>query len=225
MSETQTVEILIVDDHEFTRLGLSSGIRRKSGFAIAGEAGNGEEAVQFVQENQPDVVLMDIGLPRMDGITATRKIKENYPDTKVIILSSRQIEDEINASIAAGADGYCLKDITTERLIQIIELVLEGGIWLDPYIARILAGSLTRQARDGRSGRHAYNTELTEREKEVLALIVEGKSNKEIGQALGITLPTTKAHVSSLIQKLAVDDRTQAAVKALQEGLVQPKET
>lgn len=214
---TLALTILIVDDHELTRLGLSSAIKKKSKFTISGEAVDGISAVSMVEQLTPDIVLMDIGMPKMDGITATRQIKERVPGCKVIILSSRHLEDEITASIAAGADGYCLKDIATERLIQVIELVSEGGIWLDPYIAKFLAGSLTSSI--SRS-RQVYNTELTEREKEVLTLIVEGKPNKEIAQLLGITLPTTKVHVSNLIQKLSVDDRTQAAVKAVQEGLV-----
>ncbi|MEB3287833.1 MAG: response regulator transcription factor [Vampirovibrionales bacterium] len=229
----KSLTVMIVEDHEFMRTGLSFSLKKKSPFDVIWEAADGLEALGQVEERQPDIVIMDIGMPRMDGITATQEIKSRYPAIKVIILSSRQNEDEIRGSISSGAEAYCLKDISVERLIQVIELVAEGGIWLDPGIAHVLSQALSSKAGSGmphgNSGighsRQAYNTSLTEREQDVLELIVQGKSNKEIALALGITLPTTKVHVSNIIQKLAVDDRTQAAVKALQSGLIQAERT
>ncbi len=241
MSAEAPIRLLIVDDYEFTRLGLRAAIVRKSQYVVAGEASNGKEAVDFVRAEQPNVVLMDIAMPEMDGITATEIIKTEFPDTKVVILSSRQNRDEVLASMAAGADAYCMKDITTERMFQMMETLIAGGVWLDPQIAKILSNTFTRPAglepletplpsRADSTNPYASvvskpathtGPDLTEREREVLGLIVDGKSNKEIGLLLGISVATTKGHVSNLIQKLSVDDRTQAAVKALKEGLIQ----
>src|SRR5690242_20394529 len=141
MSDTLSTEkmlnVLIAEDHEFTRIGLHSALKRKSNLQIIGEAENGEDAVAIAIEKNPDIILMDIGMPKLDGIKATQTIKEKCPEIKIIMLSSRQLEEEILSSISAGADAYCLKDITTERLIQVIYLVAEGGIWLDPYIAKV----------------------------------------------------------------------------------------
>ena len=217
------LSVIIVEDHEFMRTGLAFAVRKKSPFDLVGEAGDGIEALALVEEKHPDLVVMDIGMPRMDGVTAAQKIKEQYPGIKVIMLSSRQNEDEVRASISSGADAYCMKDISVEKLIQIMQLVADGGIWLDPAVASIMSQSLSQPADGGMPSRSSgQQSTLTEREYDVLGLIVQGKSNKEIAVALGITLPTTKVHVSNIIQKLAVDDRTQAAVKAIQNGMVQP---
>jgi DNA-binding NarL/FixJ family response regulator len=168
---------------------------------------------------------MDINMPILDGIEATRQIKAKLPQIKVIMLTSHDAGDEVYASLAAGADAYCLKDIKLERLIQVIEMVNEGALWLDPAIAQMVVKALPlnlpeRLKTPSSSNRNHYNLELTERESEVLGKIVEGKSNKEIADALFITIHTVKAHVANIISKLAVDDRTQAAVKALRDGLV-----
>lgn len=218
------MKILIAEDHEFTRTGLKYSLQSKSRFEVVAEAENGEQAVALVSQVQPDIVLMDIGMPIMDGIAATQKIKESFPGIKVVMLTSRQVKEEVYASLAAGADAYCMKDITTERLVHVIEMVAEGGIWLDPPIAQLLMHNLSVKPMEKEDrlpqARHAYNAELTEREMDVLALIVQGKSNRDIADALTITTHTVKVHVGNIIQKLAVDDRTQAAIKALQDGLV-----
>lgn len=216
------LSVIIVEDHEFMRTGLAFAVRKKSPFDLVGEAGDGIEALALVEEKQPNLVVMDIGMPRMDGVTAAQQIKEKYPEIKVIMLTSRQNEDEIRASITAGADAYCMKDISVEKLIQVMQLVADGGIWLDPAVASIVSQSLANSEQSSNYSASEHQSSLTDREKEVLKLIVQGKSNKEIAMALGITLPTTKVHVSNIIQKLAVDDRTQAAVKAIQNGMVQP---
>ncbi len=219
-------KILIAEDHELARYGLAMALEEKGLFEIAGEAENGSQALEMIQRNQPDIVLMDIGMPVMDGITATQRIKSQNPDIKIVMLTSRKEEEEVYASLAAGADAYCMKDIRIERLCQVLEMVLEGAMWIDPAIARLVmqaipANKPPEDAPAPRTTRKQYNTELTDREQEVLKLIVDGKSNKEIAQILEVTTHTAKAHVCNIIQKLAVDDRTQVAVKALKEGLVQ----
>lgn len=224
MTQTKP-RILIAEDHELARYGLSMALEEKGLFEIAGEAENGAQAVEAVERDRPDIVLMDIGMPVMDGITATQQVKTRFPEVRVVMLTSRKENEEVFASLAAGADAYCMKDIKIDRLCQVLEMVMEGAIWLDPAIARLvmqaMPGAGIPEAPRPTATRRQYNTELTEREREVLQLIVDGKSNKEIAQILDVTTHTAKAHVCNIIQKLAVDDRTQVAVKALKEGLVQ----
>jgi DNA-binding NarL/FixJ family response regulator len=211
-----------VDDQEVTRTGLSYGLQAKAKHLdIVGEAENGEQALTLVQEKKPHVVLMDIQMPVMDGITATRQIKAHSQEVKVIMLTSYSVEEEVYASLAGGADAYCLKDIKMELLLHVMGFVVDGGSWLDPAIARMVFNALPSKQQPGKETRKQYNTNLTEREMEVLELIVAGNSNKEIAQILGLSMHTVKTHVCNIIQKLAVDDRTQAAVKALQSGMIQ----
>jgi DNA-binding NarL/FixJ family response regulator len=221
---SEPIRVLIVDDHELTRNGLLFGFKTaQAPLDVVGQAGNGQEALQLAQKHQPDLVLMDISMPVMDGIDATRAVKAACPQIKVIILTSRHDENEIYAALAAGADAYTMKDVTTDRLLQIIEMVLDGGFWLDPAIAALVLDSLRlklpQTAKQG-PNRQSYRVLLTEREKEVLALIVDSKNNREIAEILKVSIHTAKAHVANIIQKLAVDDRTEAAVKALREGWV-----
>lgn len=232
---TDTLKILIVEDHELTRFGLSMALAQQERIEIVGEAENGKEGVALAQAHHPDIVLMDIGMPVMNGVEATRLIKEALPDTRVVMLTSIHNHEEVMAALAAGADAYCMKEIKIDRLFQVLEMVMEGALWLDPAIARMVmqnlpigAGTLidspVSAAPEGDGAQPAsrvrYNTELTSRELEVLKLIVDGKSNKEIALLLGVSDHTAKAHVANIIHKLAVDDRTQVAVKALREGLV-----
>ncbi|MBK8189467.1 MAG: response regulator transcription factor [Vampirovibrionales bacterium] len=230
------MKALIAEDHELVRYGLVMALEESPGVEIVGEAENGRDALRLTDDLQPDIILMDIGMPVMDGITATHLIKRKYPNIKIVMLTSHKDEEEVFASLAAGADAYCMKDIKVERLCQILAMVQEGAVWLDPAIASLVLAAIPsgRQAvaaadvarpsapASGAMGagapRKRYNADLTEREIEVLQLIVEGKSNKEIAQALEVTTHTAKAHVGNIIQKLAVDDRTQAAVKAIKEG-------
>jgi two-component system, NarL family, response regulator LiaR len=233
---TRPIRIVIVEDHELARYGLSMALSEKDGIEITGEAENGQEGVDLALKEKPDVILMDIGMPVMDGIAATQQIKAAWPESRVIMLTSIQNHEEVLASMAAGADAYCLKDIKIERLCQVIQMVLEGAIWLDPAIARMVMQTLPTgtepllsnhtdkpdaiEQAAGKKSRARYNAELTDRELEVLKLIVDGKSNKEIAKLLEVSAHTAKAHVGSIIQKLAVDDRTQVAVKALRDGLI-----
>lgn len=213
------IRVLVVEDHALTRLGLMHTLAGFPSLLLIGEADNGQEALKQVLLKQPDIVLMDIGLPIMDGITATRTIKTQYPQIRVIILTSHHKPQEIFGAFAAGADSYCAKDIRPERLAQAIELAYEGVSWLDPTIARTVLNCIPLVSPTETTTPEKPH-ELTGREYEVLILIVDGKSNKEIADSLGISLNTVKGHVACLIQKLSVSDRTQAAVKALREGLV-----
>jgi DNA-binding NarL/FixJ family response regulator len=217
------LKIAIAEDHELSRMGLVASLQQKSKHLIVGEAQSGDEIIAIVGKTQPDLILMDIGMPVLDGIEATLQIKQQFPNTKIIMLTSHTEGNEVYASLAAGADAYCLKDIKVERLIQVIEMVAEGAAWLDPAIAKLVLQSLPLNL-PGRvknpQPKQRFTVDLTEREMEVLEKIVEGKSNKEIAEDLFITIHTVKAHVCNVIQKLAVDDRTQAAVKALRDGLV-----
>ncbi len=224
---SSVIKLLIAEDHELVRYGLVIALDEKENMEVVAEAENGKEAIAMTSEKRPSVILMDIGMPVMDGITATQEIKKQYPEIKIIMLTSHKDHEEVMASLAAGADAYCMKDIKVNRLCQVIEMVIEGALWLDPAIARMvlcaIPGSSAQQegiSTTKGSKRKRYNTDLTEREMEVLELIVDGKSNKEIASTLNVTTHTAKAHVGNIIQKLAVDDRTQAAVKAIKEGFV-----
>lgn len=214
-------KIMLVEDHEFTRTGLRYSFSTYNTLEIIGEASNGLEAVSIAAEKKPNIILMDIGMPKMDGITASKEIKANNPKIKIIMLTSRQFTDEIFASLAAGADAYCMKDISIERLVQVVETVMAGGVWLDPNIAHIVASALPGSNQEKSASSTENNCiDLTEREYDVLKHIAQGKSNKDIADTLGLSIHTVKSHVRTLIQKLAVSDRTQMALKALQEGLI-----
>lgn len=226
------LKLLIVEDHELTRFGLSMALAQQENLEVVGEAENGKQGLELALSLRPDIVLMDIGMPLMNGIEATNKIKAANPEIKIIMLTSIHNHEEVMAAMAAGADAYCMKEIKIERMFQVIEMVIDGAIWLDPAIARlvmqnlpigslpVLSNASEERAESSKATRTRYNTELTERELEVLSLIVDGKSNKQIANLLNVSDHTAKAHVANIIHKLAVDDRTQVAVKALREGLV-----
>lgn len=220
------IKVLLVEDHTMTRMGLSLVLEKAEGVELIGEAEDGISGVQMAQELLPDVILMDIGLPNIDGIEATRRIKENHLDSKVLIFTSRDNEDDVFASFKAGADGYIMKGSTPEQTTSAIKAVSEGTAWIDPAIARLVLSSIQKNDKElvpsgeinYKAGKNTYG--LTEREMEVLALIVEGLSNPQIADRLVITRATAKAHVHSILQKLYVDDRTKAAIMAMKEGLV-----
>lgn len=219
----EKIKLLMVEDHKLLRVGLKAIFDEYPNLDVIGEAEDGETAVKMAKELRPDIVLMDIGLPVMDGIEATRRIKEFDPNIKVIVLTSHNDENEVMQAMSAGANAYAMKDIKTEYLIMVIQSVKDGAVWLDPAIAKIVMEknpSLLQEKPQSRATFKAEHANLTEREYEVLKLVVEGKSNSEIAQELNISEHTAKAHVCNIIQKLVVDDRTQAAVKAIKEGLV-----
>jgi DNA-binding NarL/FixJ family response regulator len=184
------------------------------------------EAVSLASANQPEVILMDIGLPEMDGIEATQKIKQLHPGIRIIMLTSKDNEQDVFASLAAGADAYCMKGISIDSLSSAIDAVKEGTAWLDPAVARMVLGrfqGVTNNdfiTNNGPNEQALEDCPLTSRELEVLRLIVDGLSNPEIAERLTITKATAKAHVHSILQKLCVDDRTQAAVLAMRQGYV-----
>ncbi len=217
------IKILLVEDHKLMRVGLKSLFEELSELEVTSEAQSGKEAVEKYKITHPDIVLMDIGLPDISGIEATKKILEINNNAKVIILTSHISEDEVIAALEAGACAYVLKDINIEVLKMIIKTVKEGAMWLDPQVVPILREKNCGVIPPRQMSRAMFKEQhanLTQREYEVLKLIVDGKSNNEIAQELTISEHTAKAHVCNIIQKLVVDDRTQAAVKALKEGLV-----
>jgi len=216
---SEKTKILMVEDHKLMRVGLKSIFQEYKDFEVIGEADNGIEAVKLAKELKPDVILMDIGIPDLDGIQATRKIKEFDKNVKVIILTSHSDATEVNNAINAGANAYALKDIKTEYLVMVLRSVKDGAVWFDPNVAHLVRNNNIQKS-NGRAQFKANHANLTEREYEVLKLIVDGKSNQEIATILNISEHTAKAHVCNIIQKMLVDDRTQVAVKAIKENLV-----
>jgi DNA-binding NarL/FixJ family response regulator len=219
-----TTRILLAEDHEITRIGLKILIEQIPGMQVIGEAADGVAAIKRTNELRPDVVLMDIGLPGIDGIEATRAIKKENTDTKVLVVTSHEEESTVFASFGAGADGYCSKDAPKERLAVAIQTVLDGRIWMDPRIASLVLTTFRRVstgAGDSQDQKPATKeSSLSDRETDVLRLVVDGLSNQEISERLSISPETVKTHMKHILDKLAVSDRTQAAVKALREGLL-----
>lgn len=217
------INILLVEDHKLMRVGLKSLFDEIEELEVVSEAQTGKEAVEKYKIVHPDIILMDIGLPDISGIEATKKILELNSRAKVIMLTSHISEQEVIDSLHAGACAYVMKDINIEVLRMIIKTVKEGAMWLDPQAVPILREKNCGVVPPRQMSRAMFKEQhanLTQREYEVLKLVVDGKSNNEIAQELTISEHTAKAHVCNIIQKLVVDDRTQAAVKALKEGLV-----
>ena len=223
MVTDMTIKILLVEDQKLMRIGIKSLFCDYPEMEIIAEAENGKEAIEKSKLNKPDIVLMDIGLPDINGIEATKQILENNNNIKVIVLTSHISEDEVNSSLQAGASAYVIKDIPTEFLMNIIRMINAGAMWLDPKIVPYIRDKncgIIPARQLSRSVFKERHSNLTQREYEVLKLIVDGQSNSDIAKTLTISEHTAKAHVCNIIQKLVVDDRTQAAVKALKEGLV-----
>ncbi|MEW5818672.1 MAG: response regulator transcription factor [Cyanobacteriota bacterium] len=213
------IKVLIVEDHSLTRVGLKFTLEKHEDLIVIGEAEDGAEAIEKTKELSPDVILMDLGMPNMNGIEATTEIKKSYPDSRVIILTSHDEEEEVLAAFTAGADAYCMKDIPPERLVQAIQSVNDGVVWLDPSIAEIVLSFVPRpEAKKNKIT--LEDLHLTPREVEVLKLIVDGHSNADIAYDLTVSMHTVKTHISNILSKLGVNDRTQAAVKAMRENLV-----
>lgn len=221
-----TTRVMIVEDHQMTLVGIKMLLEKQENIDVVGEATNGLEAVTLADTAQPDVILMDIGLPEMDGVEATQKIKAKHPGQRIIMLTSKDNERDVFAALSAGADAYCMKGISIEALAKAIEAVKEGTAWLDPAVARMVLGRFQGNMPnlDNPANKEDHtplqDCPLTAREMEVLKLIVDGLSNPEIAEKLTITKATAKAHVHSILQKLCVDDRTQAAVLAMRQGYV-----
>lgn len=211
--------ILIVEDHELTRFGLKTAFESCGFMEKIYEADSAEAALELVENNDIDLIIMDLGLPGMDGIEATKRIKGQNKDIKIVILTSHNDEQEVLNSLKAGANAYCSKEINPKRLTQVIQSVLDGAAWFDPAISHIVLQAATK-AQNYSTQKPEKNYGLTTRESQILKLITEGYSNIEIANELYVSINTTKAHVASILQKLEVDDRLQAALKALKERLV-----
>ncbi len=222
-SQTKDVRVIIVEDYKLTRVGLRYALNEIENINVIAEAQNAETGLEIIRKEQPDVVLMDLGLPGINGLEATSKVKEISPNTKVIILTSHDREEEVVASLGSGASAYCLKDIDPNTLSNVIKNVAKGACWIDSNVAHLALKLFPKpENTEILNSNHAMDAKarLTERESEVLKLLVQGKSNTEIAQELIVSVHTAKAHVCSILQKLCVDDRVQAAVKAIKEGLV-----
>lgn len=208
------IKTLIVEDDPMMQLGLEQSLMTYPHLEIVGQAEDGYLGVQAALKLKPDLVVMDIGLPRLDGIAATQQIKAALPETHVVMLTSHQTQTEIIAALSSGADAYCIKGTTVERLLSAIAAAIDGATYLDPQIARQVIENLKPPSPKSNT------TNLSTRELEVLKLMVEGLSNPEIAEKLYLSPNTIKTHVRGIMNKLAVDDRVQAAVVALRSGLV-----
>lgn len=215
MHHPAIVRILIVEDDPMMQLGLTQALEDYPRFSIVGQASDGYAGVEMALALKPDVIIMDIGLPRLDGIAATQQIRAKLPNVRVVMLTSHTAETEIIASLSSGADAYCVKGAKIERLVAAIGAAQEGAVYLDHQIARRVIKQLKSPTTTP-----ATMGQLSPRELDVLKLVVEGYSNPEIANALYLSPNTVKTHIRGIMNKLAVDDRVQAAVVALRAGLV-----
>ncbi len=235
------ISVVLVEDHDLTRIGLRTALKQQAGIQVLGEAANAIQGMRVLDEKQPNVAVVDIGLPDMDGIELTQRFRQIQSEkgnaqTKILILTMHDSEDAVLAAFAAGADSYCMKDVSIERLVEAIQATHAGSSWIDPAIASVVLHQIRQGAANGH-GHHGTKTveigamdpefeqvlqsyPLTERELEILELIVSGHSNASIADKLYITVGTVKTHVRNILSKLCAEDRTQAAVRALRSGLV-----
>lgn len=238
------IRVALIEDHDLTRVGIRTALQQRDEVEVVGEAANAADGFKLVESIQPDIAIVDIGLPDKDGIELTRQIKASLQadgddlETKVLILTLRDNKEAVLAAFAAGADSYCMKDISFDNLLEALRATHSGNAWIDPAIARIVlqqaqqspetvpeavavdTKTVTINAADTDYDQMLAAYPLTERELEVLQLIVEGCSNAVIAEKLYITVGTVKTHVRNILNKLCADDRTQAAVRALRSGLV-----
>lgn len=212
----EAIRVLIADDHPVVRRGLRSFLETRDGIEVLGEAADGADAVTLAEAMRPDVILMDLVMPRLDGIEAIRRIGERVPQARIVVMTSFGSDNRVLEAVRAGAAGYLLKDVEPQEVEAAVRAANRGEALLDPAVA---AGLLRGVASAER--RPAHGADLTPREREALALIARGRSNWQIADELVIAEKTVKTHVSNLLAKLQVADRTQAAVLALREGLVE----
>ena len=225
---SQKIKIALIDDHKLFREGVKRILSFESSFEVVAEAGDGKDVERLVEEHKPDVVLMDINMPEINGIEATKQLLENHPGTKVIILSIHDDETYVSHALQSGAQGYLLKEIDTESLLEAIRVVYDGGSYLHPKVTHNLVQEYRKLVQNQHSKSSIHEIEyrkplhlLTKRECQVLQLLSEGQSNRKIAETLIISEKTVKNHVSNILQKLNVDDRTQAVVKAIKNGWVE----
>jgi DNA-binding NarL/FixJ family response regulator len=205
--EISKIRVLIVDDHPIMRVGIAAIIEATPDMTTVAQAGSGEEAVELFEKHLPDITLMDLRLPGMSGVEAIRTLMARHPNAKFVVLTTYEGDEDIHQALAAGARSYIVKGMPHEALVSALRRIHAGGRFLPPPVSRALNSRIP-------------NSSLSSREREVLDLIVRGKSNKEIAVELGITESTVKCHVSVILMRLNVTDRTQAVVTALQRGLV-----
>lgn len=215
--QREPARVLIVDDHDLARAGLAAILAREPGIELAGEAGDGGAALEYLAQHPVDLVLMDLQMPQMDGLETTRRIKALYPATSVIIVTVQSSSDALIAALQAGAAGYLLKDANRREILYAVRQVLSGEAFLN---ADLVMHTLRRLAQVAPLEQNAPLEPLTAREHDVLRLLMHGKTNREIGRELFISAGTVKVHVEHIIAKLGVTDRTQAAVRAMELGLV-----
>ncbi|MFC3886517.1 response regulator [Bacillus songklensis] len=222
-------KIIIIDDHQLFREGVKRILDFEPDFEVVAEGDDGNEALQLVEQHEPDVVIMDINMPSVNGVEATKQLVEANPDTKVIILSIHDDETYVTHALQTGARGYLLKEMDADALIQAVKVVAEGGSYLHPKVTHSLVKEYRRLASQGQASTYLMQEVelrrplhlLTRRECEVLQLLADGKSNRGIGEALYISEKTVKNHVSNILQKMNVNDRTQAVVVAIKNGWVE----
>jgi NarL family two-component system response regulator LiaR len=219
MADIEKIKVLIVDDHQVVRQGLRTFLELNDDIEVLGEAADGQEAVELTAQLKPDIVLMDLVMPRLDGIAATTKIKSLGTGAKVIAITSFTEDDKVFPAIQAGASSYLLKDVSPDALVDAIRAAHRGEARLHPEVMRKLMAQVAAQPA---SSKQVSGPQLTERELEVIRLVAQGCSNREIAETLVISEKTAKAHISNILGKLGLDDRTQMAVYAIKHGLVSP---
>ena len=230
----EPISVVLIEDHDLTRIGLRAGLQQMQTIKVIGEASQGNHGLRLLETMKPDVAIVDIGLPDMDGIELTRKFRSSSStsDTKIVILTMHDSEDSVLAAFSAGADSYCMKDISIDQLTEAVIATYNGQAWIDPRIASIVLRQIRSRSEqsanktvpiDAAEPEYVHLLEsspLTAREVDVLELIVAGQSNTAIAEKLYVTVGTVKTHVRNILSKLSADDRTQAAVLALRSGLI-----
>jgi NarL family two-component system response regulator LiaR len=219
MSDPEKIRVLIVDDHQIVRQGLRNFLELNEDIVVIGEAADGIGALEFATELKPDVILMDLVMPRMDGITATMEIKKMNPEVMVIALTSFTEDDKVIPAIQAGACSYLLKDVSPDDLVEAIRAAAKGEARLHPDVTRKLMQQVSKPAP---AQKEPVPAEITDRELDVIRLVAEGKSNQEIASELVISEKTVKTHMSNIFSKLGLVDRTQLAIFAIKNNLVKP---
>jgi NarL family two-component system response regulator LiaR len=207
--------VLLVEDHALTRAGLRAALDA-AGFDVIGEAEDGPRGLEEARRLGPDVAVIDLGLPGMDGIELTRQLRAAVPKTRIVILTMHDLDTEVLAALAAGADAYCVKSTKTEGIVTAVRVVAEGGAYFDPAVAHIVMRRVVDPKAEPASGR----SPLTPRETEILKLVADGVGNAEIADRLALGLGTVKGHIRDILEKLSAADRTQAAVVALRRGII-----
>jgi DNA-binding NarL/FixJ family response regulator len=217
---SEPIGILLVDDQQLIRQGLRILLELEGDLKVVGEACHGEEAIEAFDELQPDVVLMDVRMPGMDGVEATWRLRERWPTARVIILTTFDDDEYVFEGLRAGALGYMLKDVSGHQLAEAVRTVAAGGVLIEPSVARKVVAEFARLASPPRSSSKALRDPLSERERQILELVAQGLTNREIATRLCLAPGTVKNYVTVILQKLGARDRTQAALRARELGIV-----